>query len=114
MAKRSDGDVWKVLGVLLAVVGLIYLQTGRGKDNAPLIPDALEDPMDRVVSALNQRFGHPWVTMGLDVLQAYIQGTMPGAVSLVNAVYRAEQLYGHSVGMSGTKKQAAMRYALSG
>ena len=111
MAKRGGGNEWLAVGltVLVGWVALSYLKTGRGTNNSPLLPDTIEDPIDRVVGALNNIFGQRWVTAGLNALQAQLQVAMPGVAGLVDAVYRAEQNYGHLTGAA--KKQAAQRYA---
>jgi hypothetical protein len=89
------------------VVLLAYLLGGREKNNSLLIPDTIEDRIDRVVAALNQKFGKHWVNLALNFLQQQMELTMPGAAALVNAVYRAEQYYGGQAG--AFKKQAALR-----
>lgn len=115
MAKKGGGDGgWALLGLLLAAVGLIYLKTGRGEDDSSLIPNTLEGKIDLVVAALNQRFGHQWVNLGLDILQAHIERTVPQVAALVNAVYSAEQAYRHIPKAGYAKKQAAIRMALTG
>lgn len=113
MAKPSGGDEWKWgLGILFA--GFLYYQlSGKGRDNALLIPDALEDRIDHVVEALNGAFGQRWVNVALNALQAHIVQTMPGLAGLVNAVYRAELAYRGYSNAGVAKKQAAMRFALS-
>lgn len=114
MAKRGGGDGW-IWGVVLfagAAALYAYTKTGRGTENSPLLPDAVEGPIDRVVESLNRAFGDRWVTLGLNAVQSYIERTMPAAVWLVNAVYRAEQGYGPKAGAA--KKQAAKRLARGG
>jgi hypothetical protein len=115
MAKSGGDDLVKAVGIGLAVVGtfwfLSYLQSGRGtSNNSPLVPDAIEDPMDRVVEALNDAFGHQWVTRTLNVLQAHIQRTMPEVAGLVSLVHWAEQAYSNHPG--SVKKHFAQSYAL--
>ena len=116
MAKSGGDDALKLVLGGLAVVGAVWalswLQTGRGTNNSPLVPDAIEDPLDRVVAALNDKFGHQWVDRTLNVLQAYIERTMPEVAGLVSLVHRAERAYSGFAG--SVKKQAARRYALGG
>lgn len=117
MARRGGGDdLVKAVGVGIVILGafwgLSYLQRGRGQDNSPLVPDFIEDPIDRVVAGLNNAFGHQWVTRALNVLQAHIERTMPEVAGLVSVVHRAEQAYRQHAG--SVKKQAAKRYALGG
>jgi hypothetical protein len=111
MAKRGGDNGLLILGASLLVgwVALSWLKTGRGENNSPLIPDAIEDPIDRVVATLNNIFGQRWVTAGLNALQAQLQVAMPGVAGLVDAVYQAEQNYGYLTGAG--KKQVAVRYA---
>jgi hypothetical protein len=107
MAKRGGGDLWQVLGVIGVVALMAYAVSGRGKNNSPLLPDAIEDPIDRVVAKLNQMFGEQWVTAGLNYLQSQMALAMPGAAAFVNAVHWVEQNY---VGQPGpVKKQAALQ-----
>ena len=112
MAKRGGDNALVALGVtaLLGFVAMAYLKTGRGQINSPLVPDRIEDPIDRVVATLNNIFGRKWVTAGLNALQAQLHVTLPGMASLVDAVYWAEQNYGHLAGAA--KKQLAKRYAM--
>jgi hypothetical protein len=115
MAKRGgDGGVTVALGLLLAVSVYAYVKSGRGKANSWLIPDAVEDPIDRVIEALNQKFGHKWVNFGLNAVQIYIERTIPGAAALVNGVFRAEQVYNHYLRAGGAKKQYAQSQRLLG
>jgi hypothetical protein len=110
MAKRGGGNQGLILlGAAVAGVLLLYLKTGRGENNSPLIPDSIEDPIDRIVYALNQKFGRRWVNLGLDVLQAYIERAMPGVASLVNRVYQAEAAYAQYANAGRAKKQFALR-----
>ena len=113
MAKKGDGGGGWIL-LLLAAAGLIYLTSGRGEDDSPQIPNELEDQIDFVVAALNERFGHQWVTFGLDVLQAHLERAFPQVAALVHAVYSAEQAYRHMPKAGYAKKQAAVRMALTG
>jgi len=101
--------VGKVLLLLGGAALLLYLRGGRGKDNSLFLPDPIEDRIDRVVAALNQRFGKRWVDVALDVLQRQVELTMPGAAALVSAVYRAERYY---AGQSGAAKKKAAKQAL--
>lgn len=112
MAKRGGNDPW-IIGLGAIVVGglLYYSYAGKGKDNALLIPDALENRIDRVIDTLNRAFGQRWVNAGISALQAHIVRTMPGVAGLVNAVYRAELQYRQYANAGAAKKQAALGYA---
>ena len=107
MAKRGGGDLWQVLGVIGVVALMAYAVSGRGKNNSSLLPDAIEDPIDRVVAKLNQMFGERWVTAGLNYLQSQMALAMPGAATFVNAVHWVEQNYAGQPGP--VKKQAALQ-----
>jgi len=111
MAKRGGGDGWILALGAVAVMGLLYAyaQTGKGENNSPLIPDSIEDRIDRVVSALNQTFGSWWVDRGFDAVRAYVERTMPEVAWLVNALFRVEQEYSHIRNAGRIKKQAALR-----
>jgi hypothetical protein len=106
MAKRGGGDGGKVLLAIGGVALLAWLLSGRGKQNSPFIPDVIENELDRVVEALNRRFGHRWVTYGLDALQAFLQRALPGPAGLLNTVLWVEQNYAHLTGSA--KKQLAV------
>lgn len=108
MAKRGSSDGWVVLGlsVLVGWVVLSYAKSGMGKNNSPLIPDFVEDPIDNVVGTLNNIFGQNWVTAGIHSLQAQFRLAMPAVAAVVDVVYWVEQHYGHLTG--GAKKQLAI------
>lgn len=106
MAKRGGGDAGTVLFAIGGVVLLAWLLSGRGKQNSPLVPDAIENQLDRLVDALNGKFGHRWVAYGLDFLQAYLQRALPGPAGLLNTVLWVEQTYAHLPGSA--KKQLAI------
>lgn len=114
MAKKGDGEGWALLGFLIAALGLIYLKTGRGEDDSPLIPNTLEGKIDLVVAALNRHFGHQWVNLGLNVLQTHLERTVPQVAALVNAIYEVEKISRY-VQMTGPeKRQAAVSRLLAG
>lgn len=96
----------KVCGVIVAGVVLVYLATGRGKQNSPFIPDAIEDQLDRVVEVLNRRFGHRWVNYALDSLERYLTWALPGPAALLSTVHWVEQNHGYLTGSA--KKQLAV------
>ena len=112
MAKRGGDNALVALGVtaLLGFMAVAYLKTGRGQSNSPLVPDRLEDPIDKVVATLNNIFGRRWVTAGLNALQTQLHVALPGMSSLVDAVYWVEQNYGHLAGAA--KKQHAKHIAM--
>jgi hypothetical protein len=110
-AKGGGNGGWGFLGGILVVVGLIYLKTGRGENDAPLIPNSLEGKIDLVVAALNQQFGHQWVGVALDALQAHIERTVPQVAALVNAVQAAEKAYRNIPNAGSAKKQYALQIA---
>lgn len=116
MARKSSGEGWALLGLVGAFIGLAWLVSGRGQNNSPIVPDALEDQIDLAVDSLNQRFGHQWVTLGLDQLQAHLEKTYPQIAWLVYALLSVEQQAINwplttKLAMSQTKKQAAIRMA---
>lgn len=107
MAKRGGGNAGKAVLLFVGAALLLYLLGGRDKDSSRFLPDPVEDRIDRVVAALNRRFGKRWVDVALNVLQRQIEMTMPGAAALVSAVHRAERYYTGRAG--AVKKQAAKR-----
>ena len=112
MAKRGGGDAGKVLLLLGSAALVAYLIGGRGKNNSPLLPDAIDDPIDRVVGALHNMFGQRWVNVALNYLQTQMELAMPGTAAFVKAVHWAEQNYGRHPG--AFKKQAALRVLRAG
>src|ERR671914_148444 len=101
MARKSGGGGgWVLLG---AAFLLAYLIGGRAQNNSSLIPDPLEDQIDRAVDSLNKWFGHQWVTRALDELQAYLEWAHPEIAWLVYALHDVEQ---QSQGWTLMAKQA--------
>lgn len=92
-------------------VGLLYyLKSGAGEADASLIPNSVEQRLDRLVEALNKRFGKQWVTEAMDTLQAGLTKVLPAPlVALVEVVHRVER-QGKEAGWSGSQKlhQAAV------
>lgn len=114
MAKKRNDD-W--LKILLFVGGgaffLYYAQAGRGKENnAALIPDSLEDRIDRVVARLNSHFRQGWVNWSLDILSSYLKTVLPSnVVALVNVIYQVELKARQAQMTSFQKQQAAINLA---
>lgn len=107
MAKQTRTNAgWLVGGALaLGAAALYYLKSGAGADDAMLIPNTIEGRLDRVLEALNQRFGKRWVNQTLSTLQQGLSTILPTPlVALVDTVYRVEQ-YGRQVGWSGNQKR---------
>jgi hypothetical protein len=115
MANKGGGDGWWWLLALLALGGLAYYsQTGKeeGQDSA-LIPNRIEDPIDRLVALLNQRFGPQWVDAGVYAIRLYLRSAAPELLSLVDAVAAAEQRY-KGVPKSGPlKKREVMQQLMA-
>ena len=86
-------------------VGLLYyLKSGRAEADASLIPNSIEQRLDRLVETLNQRFGKQWVTEALGALQAGLEKVLPAPlVALVEVVQRDEKK-GQEAGWSGSQK----------
>lgn len=80
-------------GLLLGGFLLYYLKDGAGSErNAALIPDEVEDSLDRVVDELNRLFGRRWVNRGLAVLEKSLSSILPTPmVALVSIVHQTEQ-----------------------
>jgi len=122
MAKKSNGNStgWKVAaGVLLGGLALYYIKAGAGSEhNAALIPDAIEDQLDRVVDALNRKFGRTWVKSRLATLEQGLSSMLPTPlVALVSVVQQTEQwaegqrLRGRFVTGAQKRRYAAASYA---
>lgn len=108
--KKNDGD--KLLGLLLIGLGgiaLYYLKAGADRENnAALIPDALEDRLDRVIGTLNAQVGKNWGNFGAEVLKVVLRKALPGPlVALVDVVYAVEQESLRVLMASDTKRRRA-------
>ncbi|EYF06959.1 hypothetical protein [Chondromyces apiculatus] len=89
MAKKSFpwGKVALVGGTLAGVALAYYARRGAGSEkNAVLIPDVIEDEIDKVVDQLNERFDREWVTRGLDALTLGLAATLSPTGKLLLAV----------------------------
>lgn len=96
-----------LVGGVVVVGGLLlhYLTSGVGEDDASLIPNAIEDRLDRVVDALNRRFGKQWVQYGIDTLRSGLASLLPQPmVQLVSVVQQVEQA-GIRNGWTGYQKR---------
>lgn len=111
--RRSDGDA--AMGVLIgvgvaAVAGLgtlllHYFTSGVGEADALFIPNSIEARVDRVVEALNQRFGKRWVNSAVSTLRAGLATVLPAPlVAMVDVVHRVEQV-GQHYGWNGFQKR---------
>ena len=115
MAKKKGNEGWLIAAVGLGV-GLLFLyyrETGLGKENnAALIPDTIEDEVDNLVSALNDKFGKAWVNVGLAVVTRYVQNALPASyVALVGVVIQVENISKHRFMTSYEKQQLAIQMA---
>jgi hypothetical protein len=115
MAKKGSGDLWALgLGALIVGVILYHARTGEGdENNSALIPDSIERDLDRVVGALNQRFGHEWIDAGIYWLRSHIRRVLPQLVLLVDVVSEVELAYRNVPKTGPTKKQVAAQKARS-
>jgi hypothetical protein len=97
------------LGGVLTLVGVgvyIYVSTGRGRKDSPLVPNVIEERIDRLVEWLNTRFGKQWMDQRLDTVQTALSAAMPfPATALVGVVHQVERL-GKTKGWSGAEKRA--------
>lgn len=96
-----------LVGGVVVAGGLLlhYLTSGVGEDDASLIPNAIEDRLDRVVDALNLRFGKQWVQYGIDTLRSGLASMLPQPmVQLVSVVQQVEKA-GIRNGWTGYQKQ---------
>lgn len=116
--KGGDDDLWKLLLTLLGLGGLgllVYSQTGRGKDNATLIPDEVERHIDGAVTALNRQFGQRWVDAGINVVASFLRGILPPHLVRLADVIIAVELQSRRRPMNSyDKQQAAVQRALAG
>jgi hypothetical protein len=96
VAKKKDLEGWLITAVVvgLGLAFLYYARAGLEKENdAALIPNKLEEQIDILIGALNQRFGKNWVEFGLGILEHYVQNALPSSlVILVGAVAEVENI----------------------
>lgn len=89
MTRKKHGDTtagWVIgIGVAALLVGAIVQgATSSRNSNA-------SEPINRVVSWLNETFGHNWLTIGIAALTKAMPTPMAGLVNVLEAVYEAEQ-----------------------
>ena len=83
MAKGKGGGGW---GPLLIVGGGLLLYGLKKRSD-----DRIGDGIDEVVKALNDEFGHGWVTVGLNFLEAHLRKVLPPhVVAFVDVVHLIE------------------------
>lgn len=100
----QDGGGWGGIIGLAALLGLVYVATGKGEDDSKSIPDELEKPIDDAIAALNARFGHQWVNEGLGLVDAYLRRALPPQlVALANIIIQVERA-SRQVQLSGQPK----------
>jgi hypothetical protein len=114
---EGSGNNWaQVAAVAVGAVGVgalvHYLKNGAGSDkNAVLIPDVIEDPLDKLVDALNRRYGKQWGDQVVSVLESGLEQMLPPAVlSLVKIAHRVELMCKEGqIKPSEKKRQAQIR-----
>jgi len=113
VAKKSNFDGW-IIGAVVVGLGLTflyYVQTGLERENdASLLPNRLEEKIDTLISALNERFGKAWVGFGLGVLERYAQSALPASlVVLVRLVSQVENISKRRFMTGYEKRQLAVQ-----
>ena len=104
--RSTAGRVAAGVAIGGAAFSVYYLLAGAREKNALLIPDSIEERLERVVYMLDRRFGRRWVDMGIDSLRSALTGHMPGPLAiLIDVVYKVEKL-GIQHGWTGEKKKA--------
>lgn len=84
---------------------LYYLRAGLGGKDASLIPESIEGRIDKVISALNRKYGKRWVNRGVSALQVGLSAVLPAPlVGLVELVHRVEHL-AEQQGWKGAEKR---------
>jgi len=117
MAGQGGGGWGPIIGIA-ALLGLVYVATGKGEDDSKSIPDELEKPIDDAIATLNARFGHQWVDAGLGFVDAYLRRVLPPQlVALANIIIQVErasrqaQLSGQPKISGEAKKREVIRIA---
>lgn len=113
MSKKNRDDWW-IGGLVLVGLGVLYyMQTGMGKErDSALLSNTLEGKIDMLIAALNERFGKRWVDYGVDVLNHYVQTTLPmSVVGLVGVVANVENISKRNAITSYQKQQLAVQMA---
>lgn len=117
MAGQGGGGWGTIIGIA-ALLGLVYVATGKGEDDSKSIPDELEKPIDDAITALNARFGQQWVNASLGLVDAYLRRVLPPQlVALANIIIQVErasrqaQLSGQPKISGEAKKQEVIRRA---
>jgi len=105
--KKSEyGWLWKLAkgaGIAAAAGGAVYLATGVGsKKNSPVIPDAIEDQLDKLADALTKQFGEGWIKETEKVLMAAV----PLPLKPLVAVLRTAQETGAVAGWDWPQTRA--------
>ncbi len=106
------------LGIAVATALLYAVKAGAGSENdAALIPNSIEAKLDRIVDALNQRFGRQWVNQGLASLERGLTAILPTSlVAMVDVVHKTEQwakqrqAYGFTVNSYEKRRYAATAF----
>ena len=116
MIRKSNNEGWWIAGLLLAGLGLYYLQTGLGTLNdAALVPNTLEKKIDTLIAALNERFGKDWVNVGLSLLKHSLQNELPSPlVNLIGVVALVENSSKGRWMTSSDKRQLAVKMTSAG
>lgn len=102
------GAAGSLVAGAVAFFGVAYARSGRREQDSKLIPNKLEDQIDKLVSWLDNRFGKQWVDRGLDALQTALSTSGPGMlVRILEPVFLAE-VTGREKQWTGKKK---LKYA---
>lgn len=68
---------------LAALVSVVYLKWGAGsKKNSAVIPDMIEDEIDKVVDFLNKKYPG-WASKGMETLSRTLESTLPPTFGLL-------------------------------
>jgi len=110
MARKKGNEIWWIVGAVAAGIGLYFLQTGVGaQNNSALIPDRLEERIDRLIARLNEMFGRGWVDFGLNALRYFARTELPPPmVELIDVVTEVEMLSRRTVMSGPAKRQLAI------
>jgi hypothetical protein len=101
----NDEETFVGLFGLLAFGAALYWLIAGGAGRREQIPESLEERIDHVVEALNDRYGKDWGSKDLRALEAGLRGVLPAKLlSLLDVVHVVEE-HAAQWGLSSSTKR---------